>query len=180
MVSSFLFLFPIVFHYTFCNPSVIQKTFDDEIFFAQPCGPKSFLALFLMMLEENHLKIGITYFFLGSRKQDRFLARLVFLLDIKMINQIALCSEHALAQFFSFVFFQTLNFTFLAGIITYSSQSVSFTFILLTFFIFYFINVLILFNYYYKKCYHSVVAPITMSTRVFNQKVCFLQPRGPY
>ena len=85
--------------------------------------------------------------FLGSRKQDRFLARLVFLPDIKMINQIALCSEHALAQFFSFVFFQTLNFTFLAGIITYSSQSVSFTFFLLTFFIFYFIKVLILSNY---------------------------------
>ena len=96
--------------------------------------------------------------FLGSRKQDRFLARLVFLPDIKMINQIALCSEHALAQFFSFVFFQTLNFTFFGRLYylqaKYSSQSVSFTFFPLTFFIFYFINVMILSKYlYYKKCY---------------------------
>ena len=51
------------------------------------------------------------------------------------------------------LFFRHLTLLFLAGIITYSSQSVPFTFFLLTFFIFYFINVLILFNYYYKKCY---------------------------
>ena len=44
------------------------------------------------------------------------------------------------------LFFRHLTLPFLAGFITYSSQSVSFTFFLLTFFIFYFINVLILFK----------------------------------